>query len=252
MRSNFLLHSVFAFALVLLCHSLKASTMKPSNPIPVPKLAEFDTQDWNAIQRAFRGTPELKFGQPWRDKQERGFRKGTVRLGWRGDRLLVFADLSDRDIVTRAKKRNDPMWSLGDVFEVFAGVHGNPAYIEYHTAPNGLELHLFWPNADALGKAKGPGGLKKFSLVDKKSLSLVRQTPKGWQVYAEIPVASLVVAGKSVPKNLEGQVWDLNFGRYDYTLDLETKILSSTSPLTVASYHRRPEWRQIVFMNRGK
>lgn len=217
-------------------------------PIRCPQLREFDSGDWKQISRAFRASPVLKFDQSWREKRERGFRGGSVRIGWRGNHLLYFADLSDREVVTKARKPNDPMWTLGDVLEIFAGVQDRPAYIEYHTAPNGLPLHLFWPDADSLKKASGKGGLKKFTLKDDLAVAKVRRTNKGWQVYGEIPAMS--VWGRKPPGNsLAGQVWDLSFGRYDYPSGEGAPILSSTSPLTQAAYHRRHEWRQVEFVS---
>ena len=76
--------------------------------------------------------------------------------------------------------------------------------------------------------------------------TIVRRTQTGWQVYGEIPAAS--VCGRKPPKaSLEGQVWDLSFGRYNDTTGDDAPIISSTSPLTQAAYHRRHEWRQVRF-----
>lgn len=218
-----------------------------ATPVSCPELPPFDATDWKQIAAAFRDAPVWTFDQSWREKRERGFRGGKVRIGWRGDRILYFADLSDREVTTKARKRNDHMWALGDVLEIFAGVQGRPAYIEYHTAPNGLALQIFWPDAGALQKAGGPKGLKPFMKIDDTAVATVRRTQNGWQVYGEIPAAS--VWGRKPPKaSLEGQVWDLSFGRYDYPIGDGAPTLSSTSPLTQASYHRRHEWRQVRFV----
>jgi hypothetical protein len=216
-------------------------------PVSCPEIPPFDASDWKQIAGAFRHAPVWKFDQSWREKRERGFRGGKVRIGWRGDRLLYFADLSDREVTTKALNRNDHMWVLGDVLEIFAGVQGRPAYIEYHTAPNGLVLQLFWPDAASLQKTRGPGGLKPFMKTDDSAVAIVRRTRSGWQVYGEIPAAS-VWGGKPRQASLEGQVWDLSFGRYDYPAGDGSPILSSTSPLTKPAYHRRHEWRQIQFI----
>jgi hypothetical protein len=215
--------------------------------IACPELPPFDAADWKQIAGAFRKAPVWKLDQSWRKKRERGFRGGKVRIGWRGDRILYFADLSDREVTTKARRRNDHLWQLGDVLEVFAGVQGRPAYIEYHTAPNGLVLQLAWPDAGALQKAGGPKGLKPFIKMDDTAEATVRRTRNGWQVYGEIPGSS--VWGRKPPKaTLDGQIWDLSFGRYDYPADEGAPLLSSTSPLTQAAYHRRHEWRQVRFV----
>jgi hypothetical protein len=217
-----------------------------SIPILCPELPAINGSDWKQIAGAFRHAPVWKFDQSWREKRERGFRGGKVWIGWRGDRILYFANLSDREVTTKASRRNDHMWALGDVLELFAGVRGRPAYIEYHTAPNGLALQLFFPDTAALQKASGPNGLKPFMKIADTAAAIVRRTQTGWQVYGEIPAAS--VWGRKPPKaSLEDQVWDLSFGRYDYTPGDDAPILSSTSPLTQAAYHRRHEWRQVRF-----
>jgi len=218
-----------------------------NEPTACPRLTDFDSSDWKQIERLFGSVPLWKFSQAWRDKRERGFRGGKVRIGWRGDRLLYLTDLTDRDVVTAASKRNDRMWELGDVLEIFAGEHENPYYIEYQTAPNGLVLQILWPDASALQRTDGGTKLKAFILEDDAAVARVRRTRNGWQVYGEIPAAS-VQARKSSRKTLKGTVWDLSFGRYDYAADGKTFMLSSTSPLTKASNHRRHEWQQVVFV----
>jgi hypothetical protein len=210
-------------------------------------LPAFDHSDWKQIERAFRAAPVLTFDQPWSSKREKGFRGGKVRIGWHNDLFLYFADLSDRDVITAASKRNDHLWKLGDVLEVFAGIQKNPAYIEYHTAPNGLVLQLFWPKAESLQQMGKGRSLETFMIQDDTALAKVRRTRNGWQVFGAIPSASVNKGSKSSRKSLEGAIWDLSFGRYDYASDGKTYMLSSTSPLTKAAFHRRHEWRQILF-----
>ncbi len=237
------------FAPVLLCSFLMiATSLASSKPIPCPQIPEMDTSNWKAIRKAFRDAPVLEFDQAWSEKREKGFRKGKVRLGWRGDRLLFFADLSDRDVTTQANKRNQHLWLLGDVLEIFTGVQGHPNYIEYHTAPNGQTLQLVFPSSETLGKLNGLKGLKPLMVMDDDTVVKTRKTRTGWEVYGEVPAAS--VWGRKPPKSsLAGQVWDLHFGRYDYSSDKKDPILSSTAPLTVAAYHRREEWQQIEFVS---
>ena len=42
------------------------------------------------------------------------------------------------EIFTAAGKRNDLLFQLGDVLELFAGVKGHPAYVEYHFVSGGV------------------------------------------------------------------------------------------------------------------
>jgi hypothetical protein len=209
-----------------------------------PELEEFEGNDWSAIRRAFRSAPTWSFNQAWLKRRQRGFCGGEVRFGWRGDRLLYFAGLQDRNAHSTAKRRNDWLWALGDVVEIFAGAHRQAGYIEYHTAPNGLTLQLFWPDSAALRTVKARADLGRFVREDDAAVAKVRLEENGWLVYGEISSDALGVPGG---KSLAGQVWDLSFGRYDYQYDGTSFVLSSTSPLRQPDFHRRREWRQICF-----
>jgi hypothetical protein len=145
---------------------------------------------------------------------------------------------------TLATERNQPLWQLGDVLELFAGVKGSVPYVEYHAAPNGVILQLLWSDSAALKEFAETGDLAGFALRDDKAFSKVRQKAGSWEVYGELPASS--VPGNS-GKDLAGEAWEINFGRYEYSDNNETFVLSSTSPLTQPAYHRRQEWRQIVF-----
>jgi hypothetical protein len=197
---------------------------------------------WEAVEKVFDGTPTLDFWQTWQNENEPDFCRGTVRIGWQADRFFYFAGLEDNFPRTRALARNEPLWQLGDVLELFAGLKGHPAYVEYHTAPNGQVLQLLWPDASALGTVAGMDDLRRFSVTDDRAVIRVRMVEGGWQVYGELPSSSL--PGATAP--LAGQTWEVSFGRYDYHSD-GTFTLSSTSPLTLPSYHRRHEWREIEF-----
>ncbi|MEX1119789.1 MAG: hypothetical protein WEB60_13460 [Terrimicrobiaceae bacterium] len=236
----------FAAAILFILLTMTSSPAS-TQPIPCPQIPGVDTSDWEAIQQGFRKAPALAFRQAWNEKTERGFCKGTVRIGWQKDRFLCFAELEDRDVITRASERNQELWTLGDVLELFTGVHGQPSYIEYHTAPNGLTLQLRFPDSETLKNLGQPGGLKAVMVKDDAALVQTRKTRTGWEIYGEVPAAS--VWAKKPPKaSLAGQVWDLHFGRYDYSSDKKAPVLSSTAPLTRAAYHRRHEWQRIKFV----
>ena len=207
-----------------------------------PEIQPPETREWEGVVRALLGAPALDFAQPWRAHPEPAFRPGRVRIGWRGDRFLFFADLKDSGIVTSAHARNQPLWQMGDVIELFAGVKGNASYIEYHTAPNGVILQLLWPDSEALGTVTDIRDLSRFTVTDDQAVSRVRIVDGGWQVYGELPCCSLQGAVAA----LAGQTWQVSFGRYDYD-EAGGPVLSSTSPLTQPAYHRRHEWREIQF-----
>ena len=81
--------------------------MTPVHPVredydclPLPA---FDAGDFHAVRAAFRGAMPIPLTQAWLDQPEPDFAPGTVRTGWREDSLLVFAELVDDDIFTRAR-----------------------------------------------------------------------------------------------------------------------------------------------------
>jgi hypothetical protein len=206
------------------------------------ELASEKTDDWENLARIFSSAPTIPFAQHWAKHVEPAFLPAGVRIGWRADRFCYFAELRDNFPTTRARVRNDPLWELGDVLELFAGVKGDPAYVEYHTAPNGRVLQLLWPDPTALATVAGVDDLRRFSVTDDAAVARARIVEGGWQVYGELPASSL--PGAAAP--LAGQTWQVSFGRYDYHAD-GSFTLSSTSPLSKPSYHRRHEWREIGF-----
>jgi hypothetical protein len=213
------------------------------HPLVCPALPPFDPDGWPEIERAFARAPRLDFSQPWRAEPEPAFRPGRVRIGWRADRFCYLAELEDDALFTSATTRNQPLWELGDVLETFVGAKGSPGYIEYHAAPNGTILQLRWPSREAFLASGGADGLTRFADRDDAATSRVRATGTGWAVYGEIPSGS--VPGAS--GGLAGQVWEVNFGRYDYREEGRPPVLSATSPLARLSFHRRDEWRLVEF-----
>ncbi len=209
-----------------------------SSVTSVPEVQVSESSDWAEIEKAFGAAPSFQFSQSWREGDEAGFRAGTVKMGWRGEHFLVFAELKDDLVMTRATARNEMLYTLGDVFEVFAGVKGNGAYIEYHVAPNNTILQLSFTEANAF-----KSGAAKFLRIENDSVLKARKVAGGWQVFAAIHKDA--VSGSA--GSLKGHEWEVNFGRYDYSKQGLPPVLSSTSPLTALSFHRRMEWRTIRF-----
>lgn len=208
----------------------------------IKKLPPFASSVWEEVESAFRNVDVLEFGQAWHGQAQSAFRRGEVRLGWQEDRLLYFAELHDEDIFSKATQRNEPLWRLGDVLELFAGIQDQATYVEYHAAPNGQILQLFWPDAEAVKNIKAPGQLTKFLVEDDRAKSQVRILDRRWQVYGEFPRTSLRVESRE----LQGEIWEISFGRYDFYRD-GSYVLSNTSPLTIPAYHQRSNWRQFQF-----
>ena len=211
-------------------------------PVACHPLKPFDTKDWPSIAKAFEGATEFTFSQHWMQVKDEAFRPARVRMGWRDDRLLYFAEFTDDNINTVARERNEEFYRTGDVFEIFAGFTGDPAYIEYHLSPNNVILQLRFPDSEALKNA-GHTGLHPFFIRDDDAVLQARVEEGRWLIYGELPADSLPGATKPI----EGTIWQVSFCRYDYAAGGTSPVLSSTSLHEQASYHRRHEWRPIQF-----
>ena len=216
-----------------------------SQPLSCPELKLVPADQPEDIRAAFVNSPMLSFCQQWRSAPGATFQEGSVSIGWHDDSFFYFADLQDSHPHSRSTDRNQQLWLLGDVFEVFAGIEPNPAYIEFHTSPNGHTLHLLWPDASALAQANASDeGITPYLSEHTDSASTAWSTTSGWSVYGRLSSKLLTPASPS----LRGQSWNINFGRYDYPADFSSPTISATSPLTHPHFHRRSEWHRIKFV----
>jgi hypothetical protein len=183
--------------------------------------------------------------QAWLAKLERDFRPATVRTGWFGNSLRVFAELEDADIFTSATSHNQRMWELGDVLEIFLQPAGSPDYVELHVTPNNRRLQLRFPDTATLRRAQANNFFDDLILSDGVFHSHTWTQPeKGrWYVHAEFP-AALVCGHDRLPA--EGE-WRFSFSRYDYTRGRQEPVISSTSPHAQPDFHRREEWGTLFF-----
>jgi hypothetical protein len=193
------------------------------------------SNDLSRVRDGFRSATPIRLGQAWRNTPERGFAPGVVRTGWRGDSLLVFADLTDRDVVTQAKRHNDRFWELGDTFEIFLQPEGQPGYVELHVTPNNLRLQLRFErppspdDPDSFAKA-----LINRQVFDSKTWP--NPSAPGWSVLSEIPMDRLFGV------RLAGSHWRFSTGRYDAARSRELPVISSSSRHTLPAFHRPDEW----------
>jgi hypothetical protein len=204
----------------------------------------FDIFDHDAALKASADCPVLELKQAWRRTPEQGLQPGTVRVGWRGNDLLILALLTDASIVTRATEDNQILCELGDAFEIFLGQSGSEGYLEFHVDPAGKRLQLRWPDARAIKEVmEGRTTLDRF-LVERPLLGhSSRVVQGGWSVCAAIPgTVFQAPAGR-----LLGRTWRASFSRYDYSSDKGEPVLSSTSPHAELSFHRQHEWAILEF-----
>lgn len=210
-------------------------------------LPAFDRADRESVRRAFQSAVACPFEQAWLSETELGFSPGEVRLGWRGGSLLVFAELTDMDIFNRAAELNQPLWELGDVFEMFFKSDEMESYVEFQVAPQNQRLQLLQPHARTAEWAFRREEFTNCLFWDEvfHSQTWVDAEANRWQVYAEIPAR--VVCGSNEP--MENTRWRFSFGRYDYTRGFKKPVISSTSLHAQPDFHRQHEWGVMTFNN---
>jgi len=192
---------------------------------------------------ALSGEPvALDFAQSWEKKLETDFRPGRVYLSRSGDLLHIRAELIDDDVFTRATGNNQRLWQLGDAFEIFIQSPERDDYHELHVSPQGHTLQLHFPDSDFL--RNNPGSPLEERMIDQPLFShRVEIQEAGWNIHVDLPLPTLWPG-----TNLDcKEVGRISFGRYDYSRDRVSPVLSATSPFTQLSFHRVHEWTPICF-----
>lgn len=219
--------------------------MMKSELLSCRPIGPFPHDDLAAANRAFAGATPCHLRQSWLDTAEADFAPGVVRTGWRGGSLLVFAELTDADIFTRAMSDNEHFWELGDTFEMFLRPEGQTAYTELHVAPNNRHLQLRFAGPEALAQSRQANSFKDVLLSGPvfTSTTWVEPAAQRWCVLAEIPAGSVC----DTPQPPAGTRWHFSFSRYDYTRGRSEPVISSTSALTLPDFHRQQDWGALQF-----
>lgn len=209
----------------------------------VPLVNRFPRGDFAAADRELTGGG-WTLHQAWRASPQRGLRRGTVRFGWTPEALWVLAHLPDDHVESRSTEHNQPMWELGDVFEIFVARHRSPLYLELHTTPNNHRLHLCWTGREVSLVRTKQRPLEDFVQDPPIFQSWIRGAApdQEWSLLVRLP-ASLWPDGLAFRA---GQQLRLSFSRYDSGPGGKPQILSSTSPHRELDYHRRREWRTVT------
>lgn len=212
-------------------------------------LPDFAAGSLVAVQAAFAGATACALRQAWLAPPDEHFAPAQVRVGWRGSSLFVFAELTDRDIFTRATAANQRMWELGDTLEMFLQSAGDPGYAEFHVTPNNLHLQLAFPDAAAVQDSRR-NGMDKYLLTGEVfcSQTWVQSEQSRWFVFVEIPATALGLNLVS----LAGQRWHFSFSRYDASRDGGAPVISSTSAHTKPDFHCQSEWGVLDFVGENE
>ena len=208
-------------------------------------LPAFDESNLESVRHAFQSAAPCSMGQAWQAKASENFAPAMVRTGWRDGAVLIYAELTDTDIFTRADGLNQRTWELGDAFEMFLRPEGQEAYVELQVTPNNQRLQLRYANRASLDLARQSGSCEHALIPGAafRSRTWIEESPSRWHVFAEVS-ALLVCGSGAVPT---GGLWHFSFSRYDYTRGQDEPVISSTSPHAEANFHRQEEWGLMIF-----
>jgi hypothetical protein len=209
------------------------------------ELPAFNESDLASVQQSFRMVKPCQMIQAWRPEVSRRFAPASVRVGWRKDCLLVFAELADHDIYSYATGVNQRVWELGDAFEIYLRPAGQSHYIQLDITPNNHWTQLRITSAEALRRAQTANEFAELVLPGNwfRTATWLLPEEERWFVYAAIP--ALAVCGRA-GLNAKDK-WNFSFSRYDYTHGEMEPVISSTSPHAQANFHRQQEWGVIQF-----
>ena len=206
----------------------------PAN-ISCPGIPEKELPQGDAIPDSLALSAPVLMQQGWLDSPEADFLPAEIRVGWTPSRLVVLAEIPDRDIFTLVTGPNQKTWQLGDVFEIFLKPEDRSDYVELHVTPPNFRLQL---QIESQGKPATQLDDGVFS-----SRVKIDTANQKWTVYAEVP-AALVTGQEHIEA---GESWLFSFSRYDASRDGRPPILSSTSPHQAVNFHRIHEWGKITF-----
>jgi len=209
-------------------------------PLPV-----FDASDLKTVREVFRPATRHALRQAWLAKEEDDFAPAFVRVGWRGNALLVFAELIDFDIFSGATALNQRAWELGDTFELFLQAADQPAHFEFQVTPNNQRAQLRFTDSSVVENLRRTKLMESVYMTGEAfySRTWIQLEVKCWYVYAEIRAEELFGRAGS----LRGSRWRFSFSRYDYTRGRKQPVISSTSRHLEPDFHRWQEWDVMSF-----
>jgi hypothetical protein len=228
--------------------TIRQPLAKPGRCVPAIKclpLDAFEANSLKAVREVFRPMARHPLGQAWLEREENDFAPAFVRFGWRGNALLLFAELIDFDIFNAATVLNQRAWELGDTFEIFLQSINHPDYFEFQVTPNNQRVQLRFTDS-SIEKSVGRTNLLPSVYMPGEvfhSRTWIQLNTRCWYVYAEICAKELF----RHPGSLEGNRWLFSFSRYDYTCGRKLPVISSTSRHAEPDFHRRHEWQIMDF-----
>jgi hypothetical protein len=169
-----------------------------------------------------------------------------ARLLWDDQYLYFAADMDDSDLYADVTEHNGMCW-FNDVFELF--FKPSPSrlgYYEFQVNAANTQLEMYLPS-------RGAGGYGRFhhrrlgiesQVVLRGTLNHWQDRDDGWTVEGRIPWTAFQPTGG---RPQIGDKWRFALCRYDYSTAFEQPELSSTAPLTDASFHHYEDYGELTF-----
>lgn len=170
----------------------------------------------------------------------------AARFLWDDQHLYFAAVCEDRDVYALHKTHDSNTWE-DDAVELFLKPQDHAHhYYEIHVTPLNTTLDLLIPR-------RGAGSFHRFTpwdsgirsaVIVKGTLNQWRDKDKGWIVEAAIPLTAFA---KDTPKPQLGDRWRVAVCRYNYSVYLDDKELSTTARLPEVNFHRHEDYDSIEF-----
>ena len=170
----------------------------------------------------------------------------AARLLWDDQHLYFAAVIEDKDVYAVHKTHDANTWE-DDVVELFVKPSDHTHhYYEIHVNPLNTTLDLLIPRrgAGSFGRFTPWESHIRSAVVIEGSLNDWHDADKGWIVEAAIPLEAF---GKDTPKPQLGDRWRFAVCRYDYSVYLDDKQLSSTARLSAANFHLHEDFDWLEF-----
>ncbi len=170
-----------------------------------------------------------------------------ARLVWDDDALYFATTMTDSEVRSYGRKRNDTLW-LGDVFELFfKPSNDSPRYYEFQVNPCSVILELPFPQRgddfDEIA-ALPPSGFAAVARVD-GTLDRPGDKDQSWRVEGRIPWSAFTPTGG---RPEIGDAWSFALCRYDYGPEGTEPVLMSSAPLTECRFHRYEDYGRLRFL----
>lgn len=180
-----------------------------------------------------------------------------ARLFWDENFLYIGFQAWDHDVASTHTERDSATWK-DDVLEAFLRPHPDkPVYYNF-------EINAFGTVYDAEnqqpGGAPGPGqrrrvqsrrdwdcGGLRHAVHIEGTINSPGDKDQYWTLEMAIPFAALPALGGKAPQN--GDRWEINLARYDYSVYLPNgKELSASAPLQAVNFHALEDYAGMRFV----